>query len=182
MLACKTAEWLTGRLCTYVFYSCDCAGAVYRIDECSFVCFCESVNFLPSPFEYLFSFRAVLPPSLSRKPLSIRPLHWFLCFVEPITSVQWFKYENFGTLIECWYTAARVYVPRLIVLPAYLYNFKAVPNQGLYNKSAWLIVQSFKARVYVQFLACKTAERLTGRLCITKFQNCWQICSKNQQN
>ena len=85
-------------------------------------------------------------------------------------SVQWFKYENFGTLIE--YTAARVYVPRLIVLLAYLFNFKPVPNQGLNNKSAWLIVQSFKARVYVQFLACKTAERLTGRLCITKFQNC----------
>ena len=32
---------------------------------------------------------------------------------------------------------------------------------------ARLIVQKIKARQFVQLLACKTAERLTGRLCIT---------------
>ena len=97
-----------------------------------------------------------------------------------------------GTLCECRFQVARYTqslsvlhcrprirsTARLIVLPAYLFNFKAVPNQGLNNKSAWLIVQSFKSRVYIQLLACKTAERLTGRrasvlprnidICITK--------------
>ena len=73
---------------------------------------------------------------------------------------------NMGsTLVWARYTAARVCVQRLIVLPAYLFNFKVVPNQGLIYKSACLIVQSLNARVYVHLLADKTAGRIRGRLC-----------------
>ena len=38
-------------------------------------------------------------------------------------------------------------------------------NQGIINKSTLLIVQWFKARPFVQFVRCKTAERIRGRHC-----------------
>ena len=103
-----------------------------------------------------------------RKGLSARRIRFFGKQEKPFKKCprEVEVFCNMGsTLVWARYTAARVCVQRLIVLPAYLFNFKVVPNQGLIYKSACLIVQSLNARVYVHLLADKTAGRIRGRLC-----------------
>ena len=82
------------------------------------------------------------------------------------TQVCYFRLDELFHVKMKLYTAARVFVPRRIDLPAFLFKFEPVPFRDCRVKIARLMVQSIKARLFVQFLACKTAERIRGRHCI----------------
>ena len=69
----------------------------------------------------------------------------------------------------CEYSAARIFVLRLIVLPAYLFNFWPVLFYSAIIKIALLMVQIIKARLFVQVLACKPQNvYIRGRQCTGK--------------